>query len=307
MNWSWIAIMLLSLRLAAADTPGSSKGAQDLISSDLLELRYGAEIAIDGAVEVDTSDSTVEWHEYLKTIPAKVKFSPFKSYKISYDYKVQKNGGEKTRFYSSVRSSQSKGNKNGDWWAEAPGKKGHKEYQVDIDEFSDYTLTFGVRFGGAIRIENLKMELLGDNSSARGQFSGGSMVRVISCDLMCNAQCREGGIEVNTKGMKDEWNEFYRTKSSRLPFIPGRTYQFDFDYRVKSVTSETVDFYWLFRDSAGDSHKSQEFQKWMDNPGCKGHKSFTFKPVGSRAFEFIIGVHNQGALRIENLKIKQLD
>ena len=307
MNWSLIVLFLFSLRLAAADSPASPRASVDLISSDLLELHYGAKIAIDGAVEVDTSDSTNEWHEYLRTIPSKVRFIPFKSYKISYDYTVQNNGGETTRFYSGLRSPQSKVDKGGDWWAAAPGKKGHREFQADIDELSDCRLMLGIRFGGAIRIENLKMELVADNSSAFGMFSGGSMIRVVSAELTSKACCREGGIEVDTTGQKGEWHEFYRTKAARMPFTPGRTYQFDFDYQVKNKTSESVDFYWLFRDSAGAEHKTLGFQKWMDNPGCKGHKSFTFNAPNPSAFEFILGVHNQGVLRIENIKIRQLN
>ena len=89
-------------------------------------------------------------------MPTKLKFSPNKSYKISYDYMIQKVGDVTTEFYHFVRSAENQNSKG--WaWVGTAGSKGHREFTVELDSAVDYRLIFGIHSKGAIRIENLNI------------------------------------------------------------------------------------------------------------------------------------------------------
>ena len=276
-----------------------------------LRLQCGAEFVAGGGVEVDTSDSIDEWNEYIWTNPAKIRLGTFKTYKVSYDYTIQKVGGKDSHFYTLLKSvsmaATMPGGIGGEWWTDRPGKSGHREIEFQTDAVSDYHLLLGMQFQGAIHIDNLKIQLMADNRGASGMFSGETLIRGISCTLRNNARFVKGGIEVDTTQIPGDWHEFYQTKSPLIKFTPGRTYQFDFDYLLKTPNGDTSEFFAFLRDANDNDHKNQAFQKWLDNGGCSGHKSFTFTIPGPNAFEFCLGISKQGLLRIENIKIKELD
>ena len=110
-----------------------------------------------GGVEADTSTDKGEWHEFLVSVPEKLKLSEGRTYKISYDYIVKKADGN-TEFYHVFRTGGDTGKDLG-WerWTAKVGEKGHKEFTVLIKS-PGYRFLIGILHGGAIRIENLKLE-----------------------------------------------------------------------------------------------------------------------------------------------------
>ena len=126
---------------------------------DRVGLNHDALIA-DDAVSVDTTSSDGEWHEYLITLAATVPLKGGGKYKIGYDYVVTKAlAGDGASFYHLVRTPDGMDKDKGmDLWTAALGAKGHKEFVVELDKAEGYRVILGVRFKGAIRIENLSIE-----------------------------------------------------------------------------------------------------------------------------------------------------
>lgn len=121
-----------------------------------LVLANGASI-VSGGVEVDTTAAEGEYHEYLCSLPDKIKLESGKTYRLSYDYTVNKVGGDNTEFYHIFRTGVNYDLDKNEFWSAAVGSKGHKEFTVKLDG-ADYKFILGVRFKGAIRIENLRLE-----------------------------------------------------------------------------------------------------------------------------------------------------
>lgn len=124
-----------------------------------VELNFEAEIKNDG-VEVDTTGQDEEWHEFLRTQPEKVVLKSGGKYKIGYDYQVLKPlAGQDASFYHLVRTPDGMEKDQGmEQWQAATKEKGHKDFTVELEKADGYRLILGVRFKGAIRITNLKIE-----------------------------------------------------------------------------------------------------------------------------------------------------
>lgn len=153
--------VILLLTAALAVLASSPLQADSILESPFSDgdgrfvLNDGAKV-VDGGIEVDTSAISGEFHEYFKTVPAKVNFIFGKPYVISYDYTVNKVGDDKTEFYHLLRSTEGDADVGMKLWTDAAGRKGHKEFTATL-ESANYRLILGVRFKGAIRIENLKI------------------------------------------------------------------------------------------------------------------------------------------------------
>lgn len=119
-------------------------------------LQGGAKL-VSGGIYVDIPTGGGEWCEFLVSLPETMDFEPGKNYKISYDYTVSK-AQDNTQFYQFLRVSGNSAKDLG-WapWEAKPGEKGRKEFTVEPKE-PGYSLIFGVRYAGSIRIDNLRIE-----------------------------------------------------------------------------------------------------------------------------------------------------
>jgi len=257
-----------------------------------------------GGVEVDTTDDDNEWHEFLVSNPDKLKLGGGKTYKLSFDYVVKKVKVDDTRFYQLFRSGDdfSKDKGMGLWPGKA-GEKGHKEFTVVLKD-ADYRLIIGVRFGGAIRIENLKIEDMTPAPLPAGVMIGSPLVPCDSFTLQANATVNNGGINVDTTGSGNEWNEYFHSSNDNLPFASGRSYKVSYDY-VVSKADANAQLYHLFRIAGGEIAKDQGWEAWEAKAGDKGHKEFV-AALNDPGYVFILGTRFGASVRIENLKIEDL-
>ncbi|HBC88412.1 MAG TPA: hypothetical protein DCZ94_15795 [Lentisphaeria bacterium] len=158
-------LLLLSISVAVAAGIALSTEAAALLDGPLTNgderfLLQNDAVAVAGGVEVDTTKDNVEWHEFIVSVPANLVLEAGKSYKISYDYVIKNVKDGKTKFYHLLRTGgDAKKDKGLEFWSDAAGAKGHKEFTALLKD-ADYRLILGVQFGGAIRIEKLRIEVV---------------------------------------------------------------------------------------------------------------------------------------------------
>ncbi|HCE43585.1 MAG TPA: hypothetical protein DET40_08555 [Lentisphaeria bacterium] len=156
-------MVLLSILVAVAAGMALSTDAAALLDGPLTNgderfILQNDAFVVAGGVEVDTTKNSTEWHEFIVSVPANLVFEVGKSYKISYDYVIKNVKDEKTKFYHLLRTGgDAKKDKGLEFWSDAAGAKGHKEFTALVSD-AGYRLIIGVQFGGAIRIEKLKIE-----------------------------------------------------------------------------------------------------------------------------------------------------
>ncbi|HCE43578.1 MAG TPA: hypothetical protein DET40_08520 [Lentisphaeria bacterium] len=158
-------MVLLSVLVALAAGIALSTEAAALLDGPLANgderfILQNDAFVVAGGVEADTTKDNVEWHEFLVSVPANLVFEVGKSYKVSYDYVIKNVSGEKAKFYHLLRTGgDAKKDKGLEFWSDTAGAKGHKEFTALVDD-AGYRLILGVQFGGAIRIEKLKIEVV---------------------------------------------------------------------------------------------------------------------------------------------------
>jgi hypothetical protein len=158
-------MLLLSVLVSLVAGTALNTQAENVLDGPLTNgderfLLQNDAFVVAGGVEADTTKVKTEWHEFLVSVPANLVLEVGKSYKISYDYVIKEVNGEKTKFYHLLRTgSDAKKDKGLEFWSDAAGAKGHKEFTASLKD-ADYRLIVGVQFGGAIRIEKLKIEVV---------------------------------------------------------------------------------------------------------------------------------------------------
>lgn len=133
---------------------------------DLVELTSKPEHAVDGSRSVlcDTRGSDEEWHNCLKTDPARVKLEPGKVYRVRFDYKVIDPGSaHRTPFAVAARTTAGGHTRDvGSYrlWRGEAGQTGHKVVILEPKEFDDYYLFFCIRGKAAVSIDNIRIDRL---------------------------------------------------------------------------------------------------------------------------------------------------
>lgn len=255
-------------------------------------------------VAVDTTAAEGEWHEFLASVPEKVKLESGKCYCVSYDYTIKKVKNGDTKFYQLLRTGDDNTKDQAmDQWTAKEGDQGHKEFVVGL-KHPGYRLILGVRFGGALVVKNLKIEDVSPAPPPPGFLLSGPITPDERLVLQHNAAVVKGGVEVDTTASPDEWHEYLSTAADTVTFESGKSYSIAYDYAVVKVKDSSTEFYHLLR-TGSDTDKDQGWETWTDTAGTKGHKELTVNP-SETGYRLILGVHYGGAIRIENLKIEDL-
>ncbi|MFZ4775930.1 MAG: hypothetical protein ACOYM3_11225 [Terrimicrobiaceae bacterium] len=268
-----------------------------------LKLFNGANV-VNGGLEIDTTAETGEFHEFLHTVPEDGTFEAAKNYRISFDYTINKIGDEKTGFFHQFRSASNPDVNRSYEWSAPAGSKGHKEFGIH-SEVADYQLVCGVHYQGAIRIENLRIE---EVELPPGIPFSGPVTNDARFRFENGAEVVDGGIEVDTTRDDIDFHEYFATVPANVKFVPGKRYSVSYDYTVRKLGDDSTRFYHFARHIKENGLKDLGVEYWTDTEGGAGHKEveFTADPQ-SEAYKVVLGVRFKGAVRIENLKIAEVE
>jgi hypothetical protein len=97
-----------------------------------------------------------------------------------------------------------------------------------------------------------------------------------------------------------EWNEFFHSRVGL--FKAGEAYTIAFDYKILARQGDATFYTLLRRQSAASS--SAGWQDLKSAPGETGHVETSFATRTADDYYLIVGIHNKGAIAIDNLVIK---
>ena len=99
------------------------------------------------------ASASQEWFEFLSTDSAATVLDGGARYRVEFDAKTNTNPGNYFYFYAQAPSAgHAKDVGNFEW---AGGSDGHKVVEFNLAQASDYRLTWGVRGGGSVSIDNI--------------------------------------------------------------------------------------------------------------------------------------------------------
>lgn len=104
-----------------------------------------------------TGLKNLDWTVFMISDMDKIKLEPNTSYTVTFNYKVvdtPASGGYFDFFVRTLAADKDVG-----WltWNEPIGSKGSKKVEFVTDSYSDYFLNFGMHYGGAISIDDIKI------------------------------------------------------------------------------------------------------------------------------------------------------
>ena len=117
-----------------------------------------------------------------------------------------------------------------------------------------------------------------------------------------------GGFSAYGKGdsSKSEWCEFLYSDKRKLALKRMATYALTFKYKAVEQPSNEGFYYFLARSNTGGIKNDEGFTQWSDSTGASATKT-VFVTLGNfDDYYFIWGVHGQGALSIDDIKILEM-
>ncbi|MCU6795134.1 hypothetical protein OB236_23790, partial [Paenibacillus sp. WQ 127069] len=100
-----------------------------------------------------------EWDTYLTSDPSKLKLEPNTTYTVSFKHKTISEPGSGGYFDFFVRSLKGTPVEDRGWltWNEAAGTVGSKVVTFTTGTHDDYQLSWGMRYGGAVLIDDIRV------------------------------------------------------------------------------------------------------------------------------------------------------
>lgn len=300
-----LTLALLATVLASPVLSAPAKVFEGPLADDgRLTLNHGAQYA-DGAVTVTTT-AEEEWHEYLVTVPEKVRLAANGVYRISYEYEVTKAlTGAEPYLYHLCRASEAGDNDRG-WETFTPklGDKGKQKFVVSLANQKDYRLIIGLRFAGGVKLGKLTIEDLTPGPGV--VFAPYFVPNDERLALNNDAAVANDAVSVDTTPDAEEWHEYLHTVPEKVALKSSGKYKISYDFTVtKPLGGGEAAFYHLVRTPDGNE-KDQGMDLWIANNGEQGHKEFVVELERAEGYYLILGVRYKGGIKIENLRIEDL-
>ncbi|MCM3748352.1 hypothetical protein M3223_13430 [Paenibacillus pasadenensis] len=260
------------------------------------------------------SPNSLEWSEYLHTDNTRFQFEPNTKYKLTFSYKINRISGSNGYFYFLARTPEgpySENDRSLTKWNGAIGEKGIKTITFKTGPSKKYYLIWGINNGGSISVDDISITK--DEESFE---SGSYLIPAFSKGYPANAgkitsapsKVISGKYSVLGESTPDiEWREFLHTDLQKIRFEPNSTYKVTFNYKVIQTLSADGEFYFLARTPEGThAQNDRQFTSWQGVSGDEGSKTITLTTGASYKYYFIWGVHNDGAISIDDVKISKV-
>ncbi|OKP89738.1 hypothetical protein [Paenibacillus sp. P32E] len=247
----------------------------------------------------------VEWTVFMISNMNKVKLEPNTSYSVTFNYRVVDTPASGGYFDFFVRTLTG-GNKDVGWatWNEALGSKGSKRVEFVTGAYSDYFLNFGMHYGGAISIDDIKITKEGE-SFEKGDITTTSYIPLIGTLSMAQESSKvvNGAYSAYGVGAKDvEWTVFMISNMNKVKLEPNTSYSVTFNYKVVDTPASGGYFDFFVRTLTG-GNKDVGWAKWNEAIGTRGSKRVEFVTGAYSDYFLNFGMHYGGAISIDDIKI----
>lgn len=103
-----------------------------------------------------------------------------------------------------------------------------------------------------------------------------------------------------------DWYEFLYSHPERIRLEPGASYKVEFKAKTVIAPGQEGSFYFLARSATGGINQDVGVHHWTEAPGDSYSRSFTFTLNDYDDYRLIWGIHNGGALSIDDITITKL-
>ena len=102
---------------------------------------------------------------------------------------------------------------------------------------------------------------------------------------------------------RGKWWEFLTSEKKKLRLERKGFYRVTFKYKAIETPSADGFFYFALKTPKGGHANNLAFTKWSDGAGTAGTKTVTFRLGDFDDYLLIWGIHNQGALAIDDIRV----
>ncbi|MDK8182635.1 hypothetical protein QP775_17455 [Paenibacillus sp. UMB4589-SE434] len=257
------------------------------------------------------ADPQQEWKDLMYTDSNKIHFERNTTYAVTFSYKsiTQPAEGNNGYFYFTARGVGADYRSDKGWteWNEKAGKKGTKTIVFKTGDEANYFLIWGIHNGGALSVDDIIIQKRSE-SFEQGSYTSTKFLAGAGSITTDPDQIISGKNSAFLKADSTvEWKDMMYTDSNKVQFEKNTTYTVTFSY--KSITQPVEDnngyFYFTARGVGADYRSDKGWTEWNEKTGKKGTKTIEFK-TGDEANYFLIwGIHNGGALSVDDVIIKK--
>ncbi|WP_028531779.1 RHS repeat protein [Paenibacillus sp. UNC217MF] len=249
-----------------------------------------------------------EWKDAIYT---NVHIERNTTYAVTFSYKsivepVQVNNGY---FYFTARGvgSDYKSDKGWTEWTGQAGKMGTKTITFKTGEEENYFLIWGIHNGGSLSLDDISIQKLSE-SFERGDLNQTNYIAGAGRITSDPQQIITGKHSVYVESSpKEEWKDAIYTNANKVHFEKNTTYAVTFSYKsiVEPVQGKNGYFYFTARGVGSGDISDKGWTEWTGQSGKSGTKTITFKTGDEENYFLIWGIHNGGALSLDDIMIKK--
>ncbi|MEK5032868.1 hypothetical protein MKY96_15540 [Paenibacillus sp. FSL R7-0302] len=252
-------------------------------------------------------EKNVEWTVFMISDFHKFKLEPNTPYSVTFNYKVIDKPASGGYFDFFVRSLTGNGKDDVGWltWNEAIGTKGSKKVEFVTGAQSDYFLNFGMRNGGAISIDDIKVTKEAE-SFEKGDITATQYMPLIGTLSMAQEPSKvvNGAYSAYGVGEKNvEWTVFMISNFNKFKLEPNTPYSVTFSYKVIDKPANGGYFDFFVRSLTGNGKDDVGWLTWNEAIGTKGSKKVEFVTGANSDYFLNFGMRNGGAISIDDIKI----
>ncbi|QUL56312.1 RHS repeat protein [Paenibacillus tritici] len=252
-----------------------------------------------------SSSPTEDWKEFSYTDPNKVKFEKNTTYQVTFSYQSIEMvpTGNHRYFYFLARSTDHTEDKGWRDWNTISGTRGSQVVTFTTGNKENYYLIWGIHSGGALSIDEIEITKVSESfeigTFTDTQFTAGSGVLTKDPAKVISGQYSAYLVSQ----LNEDWKAFAFSDPNKIKFEGNTTYTVSFSYKSLDMNplQNTRYFYFLARST--DDQEEKGWTTWNESSGNQGKKSVTFTTGNKENYVLIWGIHNGGALSLDDVTI----
>ena len=268
---------------------------------------------VNGAGSVKGTSTAAGYTEFLYSKAASISLLPLNHYTVTFDYRALAPG----TLYSLSRTpiGTNTADRGYTEWSLAAGDAGTKTISFSTADFSDYFLIWGLKNGGSISIDDIRIvnDYVNTEDFESGAFASSSYtdgynhygtISSAAGDVVNGSYSAVG-----SNNGSIPWYEFAYSNPSKIRLQGGHTYKVTVAYRQLVAPQSGGFYYTLARTPSGGNANDAGFVQWFDEPetmGMKTQRTFDYTLGAYGDYFLIFGLQGGGRLAIDDITVQLL-